>query len=343
MRNRLGDVHARQSGLEHVRTRGRRRLSHVFHLCARTGWHLGYVPMARPCPQGAQRGDGRLVEAPRRVQPALSQVMSGIDATGRRKMSRSMVSERASQRAFFGVSALLFAASAAVTTVWCASMSAMGEMPMPGGWTMSMAWMLMPGQTCPGAAASFLGMWVVMMVAMMLPSLVPMLWRYREAVGRTGETGLGLLTALVAVGYFFVWTVFGMAAFPLGVALAAVEMQLPALARAVPIAVGVVVLIAGALQFTAWKAHHLACCLESPGHGRRLPADAGTAWRHGLRLGLHCAHCCFGLTAIPLGLGVMDLRAMAVVAAAITVERLAPAGERVARGIAGVVVVAGLL
>jgi predicted metal-binding membrane protein len=37
------------------------------------------------------------------------------------------------------------------------------------------------------AAASFLGMWVVMMVAMMLPSLVPMLWRYRQAVGRAGR------------------------------------------------------------------------------------------------------------------------------------------------------------
>src|SRR5207302_5508750 len=67
------------------------------------------------------------------------------------------------------VAALLFASSAAVTIVWCASMSAMGEMPMPGGWTMSMAWMRMPGQTWSGAAASFLGMWVVMMVAMMLP------------------------------------------------------------------------------------------------------------------------------------------------------------------------------
>src|SRR5213592_746086 len=144
---------------------------------------------------------------------------------------------------FLGVSALLFAASAAVTIVWCASMSAMGEMPMPGGWTMSMAWMRMPGQTWPGAAASFLGMWVVMMVAMMLPSLVPMLWRYREAVGRTGETRLGWLTALVGVGYFVVWIVFGMAAFPLGVALAAIEMQQPAPARAVPIVVGVVVLI----------------------------------------------------------------------------------------------------
>jgi predicted metal-binding membrane protein len=253
-----------------------------------------------------------------------------------------MVSERPSQQAFLGVSALLFAASAALTTVWCASMSAMGGMPMPGGWTMSMAWMCMPGQTWPGAAASFLGMWVVMMVAMMLPSLVPMLWRYRQSVGRTGERRLGRLTALVGVGYFFVWTVFGMAAFPLGVALAAIEMHLPALARAVPIAVGVVVLIVGGLQFTSWKARHLAYCREAPGPGRTLPADAGTAWRHGVRLGLHCCRCCANLTAIILVIGVMDLRAMAVVTAAITVERLAPAGERVARALGAVVVGTGL-
>src|SRR5256886_16489628 len=157
-------------------------------------------------------------------------------ATAGLEVSRRMASERASQQAFFGVSALLCAASAAVTIVWCASMSAMGEMPMPGGWTMSMTWMRMPGQTWPGAAASFLGMWVVMMVAMMLPSLVPMLWRYRQAVGRTGDgnAGLGWLTTLVGAGYFFVWTAFGLAAFPLGVALAAIEMQLPSLARAVP-------------------------------------------------------------------------------------------------------------
>ena len=253
-----------------------------------------------------------------------------------------MASERTSQRAFFGVSALLFAAGATLTTVWCASMSAMGGMPMPGGWTMSMAWMRMPGQTWQGAAGSFLGMWIAMMVAMMLPSLMPMLAGYRQAVGRTGETRLGRLTALVGVGYFFVWTVFGMAAFPLGVVLAAIEMQLPALARAVPIVVGVVVLIAGALQLSAWKAHHLACCQELPGRDRAVPADAGTAWRHGLRLGLHCCACCAGLTAILLVIGVMDLRAMAVVTAAITAERLAPAGERVARAIGTVVVGAGL-
>ena len=147
-------------------------------------------------------------------------------------------------------------------------MSAMGEMAMAGGGTMSTAWMRMPGQTWPGMAASFLGMWVVMMVTMMLPSLVPMLWRYRQAAGRAGETRLGRLTAVVALGYFFVWTAFGVAAFALGVALAAIEMRRPALARAEPIAVGAVVLIAGILQFTAWKARHLACRRGS-GHHRR--------------------------------------------------------------------------
>jgi predicted metal-binding membrane protein len=215
-------------------------------------------------------------------------------------------------------------------------MSAMGEMPMPGGWTMSMAWMPMPGQTWLMAAASFLAMWIVMMMAMMLPSLVPMLRRYREAVSRTGETRLGRLTALAGAGYFFVWTVFGMTAFAAGVTLTEIEMHQPAVSRAVPIAVGVVVLIAGALQFTGWKAHHLACC-------RTLPAaEAGGAWRYGLRLGLHCSYCCTGLTAILLVAGIMDLRAMDAVTAAITAERLVPKGERVAGAIGAIAVGAGL-
>ena len=186
-----------------------------------------------------------------------------------------------------------------------------------------MSTMPMSGQTWLGAAASFLAMWVVMMVAMMLPSLVPTLGRYRQA-------GLGPMTALVGVGYFVVWTVFGMAVYPLVVAL-------PSTA---PIAVGAIVLLAGLLQFTAWKDRHLTCCREAARD--RVPADAGTAWRHGLRLGLHCSQCCVGLMAILLVIGVMNVLAMAVVAAAITVERLAPAGERVARAIGAVALGAGL-
>ncbi len=254
-----------------------------------------------------------------------------------------MVAERASQRAFLGISALLVVASAAVTIVWCASMSAMGGTAMPGGWTMSMVWTRMPSQTWPAAAASFLGMWVVMMVAMMLPSAAPALWRYHEAVARRGDARPSRATALVGAGYVFVWTVFGMAAFPLGVALAAVEMQLPALARAVPIAAGVVVVLAGAFQFSAWKARQLACCRETSGRRCRWSVDAGTAWRQGVRLGLRCGRCCVGLMAILLVVGVTDLRAMALVAAAIGTERLAPNGERVARAIGVVVIGAGVL
>lgn len=253
------------------------------------------------------------------------------------------VSERMSQRRFFGVSAVLFAGSSLLTVRWCESMSAMGGMAMPGGWTMSMAWMRMPGETWVSAAVSFVGMWIVMMMSMMLPSLVPMLWRYREAVGRTGERSLDLLTALAGAGYFAIWGLLGIVVFALGDALATVAMQQPVLARAVPIAAGIIVLMAGASQFSAWKAHHLACCRELPGRDVTLTADAGEAWRHGLRLGLHCAADCGGWMAIVLVIGVMDIRAMAVVAAAITAERIGPAGERIARALGTVVVAAGLL
>jgi predicted metal-binding membrane protein len=180
-------------------------------------------------------------------------------------------------------------------------------------------------------------MWVVMMVAMMLLSLVPMLWPYRQAVGSTGETRKAWLTTLVGVDYFFVWTLFGMAV-SLGASLAAVEMHQPVLARTAPIAAGVVVLIAGAMQFTSFKAHHLGCCRVAPGRGRALPADAGTALRYGLGLGLHCTYCCAGFTAVLLVIGIMDLRAMALVAVVIIVERFAPRGELAARAV-GVVAV----
>jgi len=237
----------------------------------------------------------------------------------------------ASERLFLALSALLCAASTTATVIWCSSMSNLGGMSMPGGWTMSMTWMLMPGQTWLGAGTSFLGMWSVMMVAMMLPSLVAMLLRYRQAIRGTAGQRLGQLTAQAGTGYFFVWSALGAIVFPFGVALANVEMRNSAVSRAVPLAAGMIVLVAGALQFTAWKARHLACCREAPRCGETPAADAGSAWRHGLRLGLHCCNCCAGLTAVLLVMGVMDVRVMGVVTAAITLERVAPAGERVAR------------
>jgi predicted metal-binding membrane protein len=247
------------------------------------------------------------------------------------------------ERAFVGVSVLLFAAALAGAIVGAAAMSVMGGMRMPGGWTLSMTWMPLPGQTWPAAWASFLGMWTVMMVAMMLPSLVPMLRRYRRAVAGLSAQRLGRLSALAGAGYFAVWIALGVAVFPLGGGLAAIAMQRPAVAEAVPLLAGVLVALAGGLQFTGFKAHHLACCRETPGRDHPLPPDAGAAWRHGIALGLHCAQCCAGLTAILLVMGVMDLRAMAAVAAAIMVERVAPDGTRAGRAIGSIAVVAGVL
>jgi predicted metal-binding membrane protein len=60
-------------------------------------------------------------------------------------------------------------------------------------------------------------------------------------------------------------------------------------------------------------------------------------------LGLHCVRCCFGLTTVLLVVGVMDLRAMTIVTAAISAERLVPGGVRVARFTGLVLVAAGVL
>jgi len=217
-------------------------------------------------------------------------------------------------------------ASAAGTIVLCRSMS--GGMAMPGGWTMSMAWMRMPSQTWLGAAAMFMLMWVTMMVAMMLPSLAPILRHRRER------------RWLIAAAYFFIWTIFGVIAYAIGLALAAAEMRVQGLARAVPAAAASVLLLAGLVQITPWKAQHLACCRVVT-----MPMAPGIrgAWNEGIRLGVHCILCCSGLIVVLLVLGVMNLAVMVFVSAAITIERLAPHPEIVARAIGFAVIAAGAI
>ncbi|MBC8747582.1 MULTISPECIES: DUF2182 domain-containing protein [Paraburkholderia] len=269
----------------------------------------------------------------------MSPPVRAVCASGQRLASRRAA--RSSQRVFIGVCALMFTASVAATLAHSASMSAMGALPMPGGWSMSTLWMPTCGRTWARTAASFIGMWLVMMAAMMLPSFVPTLLRYRDAVVSRANPGrLALLTMLVSGAYAVVWTALGVAVFALGASLAALVLRWPALARLVPLAVSVIILLAGALQFSTWKARRLACCRATPS----LTADAASAWRYGLRVGIDCAGCCGGLTAILLVAGMTDLRLMAAVTAAITAERVAPTGARVARAIGAMAVGgAGLL
>jgi predicted metal-binding membrane protein len=253
-----------------------------------------------------------------------------------------MASHPTSRCIIFGICALVFLASAATTVRWHGSMPGMDAMPMCDGGSMAMIWMRMPGQTWAGTAASFLGMWIVMMAAMMMPSLAPMLWRYRQAAA-DAKPMPSALAAVVASGYFFVWAALGLAIFPLGAALSAARIRLSLPESTVSFLVAIIVILAGALQFTAWKAHHLARCRRMPARGPIERADIGTAWRHGLRLGLHCVYSCGGLTAALLVIGVMDLRAMAAATVAVTAERLAPYGERVARVVGGIALGGGCL
>jgi predicted metal-binding membrane protein len=124
-----------------------------------------------------------------------------------------------------------------------------------------------------------------------------------------------------------------------GVTLLEAAMRWPQLARAVPFAAGLVIIAAGLFQMSRWK-------LAMLGHCRRAAAQrTGTAaaTRQGLRLGFTCCASCAGLTMLLLIGGVMDLHIMAVVALAITAERLASAGERIARVTGGLMLGAGAI
>jgi len=203
-----------------------------------------------------------------------------------------------------------------------AAMPSAGAMSLAGG-VAAGPWTPMPGQGRLGAAAVFLAMWVVMMVAMMMPSLVPMLSRYRRLAPDAGGARPGLRTALVGAGYFTVWAGIGVAAYLAGVLWREAGSRWAGVARWAPLAAAVLLVAAGLVQLTGWKARQLGRC-RAPACAR-APAPGGRgAWRHGLEAGVACALCCSGFMTILLVAGVMDLRLMAVVAVAITFERLAP-------------------
>ena len=160
----------------------------------------------------------------------------------------------------------------------------------------------MPMHAHGASGASFVGMWALMMVPMMLPVLAPVLVRARRPV-------------MVSLGYYGVWAA-------VGVAVHVAGRVVGPMVAGVPWVSGVVVLVAGGLQFTAWKARALVRC-QAAAAGVGASGSAVDAWRHGSRLGVRCVRSCAGPTAVLLALGAMDLRVMIVVAVAITAERLA--------------------
>ncbi len=237
------------------------------------------------------------------------------------------------------ISLLIFLAAAGATLYFLRSMA--GGMEMPGNWTMSMMWMLMPGQSWVGAAAMFVAMWLAMMVAMMLPSALPMLLLYRRAVSFRGEPKPSLLTWIMGAGYFGVWTLFGVVAYGLGMAINQGAMIWPTLSRSLPAASGGALILAGVFQLTPWKS----ACLKHCRDPLLLVAQhLRGGWKGALGLGLHhglfCSGCCWSIMLIQLVLGVMNLPLMIALAVLIALEKLLPKGDLIAR-VAGVAAILG--
>jgi predicted metal-binding membrane protein len=227
---------------------------------------------------------------------------------------------------FISVCILAFVVAGLATVYFSRSMCC--GMEMPGGWTMSMMWMRMPGQTWAASVTSFLLMWLAMMVAMMMPSALPMFLK-------TGRRWASLFN--IASGYFAIWLAAGVGIYVLGVAFATAAMQSELFSRAVPLISGASLIAAGAIQFTRWKMTHLLRCRSALGCAASCAQDE-TSFRLGCKQGAACFVCCAAPMTIQLTLGIMNPLVMMVVAIVIAAEKLLPRPEITARlvGIAAI-------
>ena len=180
-----------------------------------------------------------------------------------------------------------------------------------------------------GGLGWFLGIWVTMMAAMMLPSVAPMVLAYAR-VGRARPTSAP--TAVFVAGYFAAWTAYGLFAYGLFRLVDAVDMGVLAWDRAGPYVAGGAIVAAGLCQLTSIKDVCLRHCrtpVHFLAHGWR-DGPFG-AVRVGFTHGLYCVGCCWGLMLVLFSLGVMSLVWMAAIAAVIFAEKVLPYGERLTR------------
>ena len=240
---------------------------------------------------------------------------------------------------FISASALTFIVSVAATVSFCDSMCS--EMEMPGGWTMSMMWIRMPGQTWPGAAASFLSMWVVMMVAMMLPSALPMFLSTRRSLAETGAPNSRASMSLMAAGYFLTWLAVGAGVYALGIPFAAAVTRWESFSRAIPVLLGVALIAAGAFQFTRWKMTGLLRCRSPLGCDTSCPVRE-TSFFLGCKQGAACCICCTPPMMILLTLGMMNPFVMVGVAIIIAAEKMLPRPEIVAQLVGLATIITGI-
>lgn len=177
-----------------------------------------------------------------------------------------------------------------------------------------------------GSVGWFVGAWVTMSAAMMLPSAMP-------AALRLARISRSLL---FVAGYLAAWTAYGLLAYGLFRLVNRLDPNWLAWDDKGPYVAGGAIVAAGIYELTPLKRRLLRRC--------RGPLHAGRdgALRAGLENGTYCVGCCFGLMVVLFALGVMSLVWMAVVAAVIFAEKVLPFGVRLPRVVAPALVVLGI-
>jgi len=179
-----------------------------------------------------------------------------------------------------------------------------------------------------GGLGWYLGIWVTMSAAMMLPSAAPAAARHLAA----RRSSLAP-TLLFIAGYLAVWTAYGILAYGLYRLIGELGPGQLAWNRSGPYAAGAVIVAAGLYELTPYKRRSLRRCRSAP---------SGNAIRGGIAHGRDCVGCSGALMAVLFVLGVMSLFWMAVIAVLIFAEKVLPRGARLAPAVAVALVVLGI-
>ncbi|WP_425087420.1 DUF2182 domain-containing protein [Stappia sp.] len=172
------------------------------------------------------------------------------------------------------------------------------------------------------AALVFL-MWVMMALAMMLPSAAPMIASYAELPQpMTGSTGRTAPVVVLALGYLSVWVGYGALATLAQGVLTAARMMSPMMSPATLVLAGTTLVAAGIYQFTPAK---LACLLRCqrpiPFFMDRRPASYAEVYRLGIVQGLLCLGCCWALMTVMFAVGIMNVIWIAVLGFLMALEK----------------------
>ncbi len=196
-----------------------------------------------------------------------------------------------------------------------------------------------------GGMAWFVGVWVTMMAAMMLPSTTPMvLVVHRVTLERTRRAIEALVaTWMFILGYLAVWTACGLVAYGAFRAVKSLDPGFLAWDRGGPLAAGIAVAAAGVYQLTPLKRVCLRHC-RTPLHFvmHRWRRGGAGAFAMGVEHGAWCLGCCAGLMLVLFAVGVMSITWMAVVAALIFTEKVLPFGARLSGAVAVALVAFGI-